>query len=142
MAEALSTAASGIAVVSIAVQLADSVKKLCDFWTSVKEAPEDIQAISTANELLSNDLILIADEAQHVELDTTLIATLNACWVKVKLLTSLLGDIEPGFASKSPRIRRWTAFRAVLKHGQLTKFQAALESLKGTLLLVQQHQHR
>lgn len=142
MAEPLSTVASGIAVLSIAVQLAESVKTLCDFWTSIKEAPEDIQAISTDLDLLSSVLTRIAYETQHVEPDATLVATLNGCWIKVKILTTLLNEIEPGFASTRSRVRKWTAFRAVLKHGQLMKFQAALERLKGTLLLVQQYQYR
>lgn len=142
MADALATAASGIAVVSLAIQLAESVKKLCDFWTSIKEAPEDIQAISTDLDLLSGVLTRIAYETQHVEPDATLVATLNGCWAKVRKLTVLLNGIEPGFASRSLRVRKWTALRAVLKHGQLMKFQAALESLKGTLLLVQQYQYR
>ncbi|KAF6217744.1 hypothetical protein HO133_006571 [Letharia lupina] len=141
MAEPLSTVASGIAVLSIAVQLAESVKSLCDFWTSIKEAPEDIQAISTDLDLLSSVLTRIAYETQHVEPDATLVATLNGCWIKVKILTTLLNEIEPGFASTRSRVRKWTAFRAVLKHGQLMKFQAALERLKGTLLLVQQYQY-
>jgi hypothetical protein len=34
--DGLSVAASGIAVGSIAVQLMDSIKKLLDFWCSVK----------------------------------------------------------------------------------------------------------
>ena len=142
MAEALSTVASGIAVVTVAVQLAESVKKLCDFWNSIKEAPEEIQAISLDLELLSSVLIQIAYETQHVEPEATLVATLNGCWVKVKILTTLLNEIEPGFASTSSRVRKWTALKAVLKSGQLKKFQAALERLKGTLLLVQQNQYR
>ena len=142
MAEGLSTAASGVAVLSLAVQLVESVKKLCDFWNSIKEAPEDIQAISTDLELLSSALKGIAYETQHVEPDAALVAILNGCSVKVKILTALLNEIEPGFTSTSSRVRKWTAFKAVLKHVQLVKFQAALERLKSTLLLAQQNQHR
>ncbi len=140
--DGLSVAASGIAVVSVAVQLAESSKKLRDFWKSIKEAPEDIRAISVDLEILSNVLIQIANETQHVEPDATLIAALSGCCVKVKILTTILNEIEPGFASTSARVRKWTAFQAVLKRGELIKFQEALESLKGTLLLVQQTQYR
>ena len=142
MTEILSTVASGIAVVTVAVQLAENVKKLCDFWNSIKEAPEEIQAISLDLELLSSVLTQIAYEVQHVEPDATLVATLDGCRVKVKILTTLLSEIERGFASTSSRVRKWTALKAVLKHGQLMKFQAALERLKGTMLLVQQNQYR
>ena len=142
MAEGLATAASGIAVLTIAVQLAESVKKLCDFWTSIKEAPKDIQAISTELVLLSTVFTRIAHETQHVEPDVTLAAILTECVVKVEEVTALLDEMEPGFASSRLRVRKWTAFKAVLKKGQLAKFQVALDRLKGTLLLVQQYQYR
>lgn len=51
--EGLSAAASGIAVVSIAVQLANSIKSLCEFWGSVQDAPDDIRAIVKELGLLS-----------------------------------------------------------------------------------------
>lgn len=140
--EGLSAAASGIAVISAAIQLAESFKKLCKFCKSIKEAPEDIRAISVDLELLSSVLVQIAYETQHVEPDATLIAALNGCCVKVTTLTTLLNEIEPGFASPSSRVRKWTAFKAVLKHGELMIFQESLERLKSTLLLVQQNQYR
>ena len=140
--EGLSAAASGIAVISVAVQLAESFNKLCDFWKSVKEAPEDIRGISVDLEILSNVLIQIANDTQHVEPDATLNAALNGCCVKVKTLNTILNEIEPGFSSTKSRIRQWTAFKAVLKRGNLMKFQVALDRIKATLLLVQQHQYR
>ena len=140
--EGLSAAASGIAVASLAIQLADSFKKLCDFCKSIKEAPEDIRAISIDLEILSSILFEIANETQHVEPDKMLIAALNRCCVKVKTLTEILDKIEPGFASTSACTRKWTAFKAVIKHGELIKFQEALDRLKSTLLLVQQNQYR
>ena len=136
--ESLSAAASVIAV----VQLAESFKKLYDFWNSIKEAPEDIRTISVDMHNLSNILSQIANETQHVEPDATLIAALNGCCVKVKTLSTLLNVIEPGFASKKHRVRQWTAFKAVLKHGELMKYQVALDRLKIDLLLVQQYQYR
>ena len=138
--EGLSAAASGIAVVSVAIQLAESFKKLSDFWKSIKEAPEDIRAISTDLDLVSSVLAEIARDTQHVAPDDTLIAVLNACWDKVKLLTGIVNQIEPGFASASLRVRKWTSFKAVLRRGELIKFQEGLERLKSTLLLVQQNQ--
>jgi len=140
--DGLSTAASAIAVVSLGVQLAENVKKLYDFWDSIKEAPEDIRAISADLKLLSSGLTQIACEAQHVEPDVTLEDTLQVCSIRVKELTTLLNEIEPGFASTRSHLRKWTAFKAVLKRGQLTKIEKALEGLKSTLSLVQQNQIR
>ena len=134
--------ASAFAVVSLAVQLAESVKKLCDFWTSIREAPKDIREISADLRLVSNVLTQVAYETQHAEPDTVLVDALKACSEKIKTLSSLLNEIEPGFASTSSRVRKWTAFKAVLKHAQLKKFQEALEKLKSTLVLAQLNHHR
>ncbi|KAK3172360.1 hypothetical protein OEA41_005681 [Lepraria neglecta] len=138
--DGLSSTASAIAVVSLAVQLADSVKKLCEFWSSVRDAPEDIHAIVTELELLSSGLPEIATGAQHVEPDVALIAVLKDCTLKVKNLRTLVCEIDADFISTSPRIHRWTAFRAVLKNEKIKKFQEALERLKSTLLMAQQNQ--
>ena len=140
--DGLSSAASGFAVVSLAVRLAESVKKLCDFWKSIKNAPEDIREIAMELDLSSNVLARIACESQNITPHATFQAALSACSVKVKRLTGILDQMEPGFSSTSLRVRKWTAFRAVLKHGQLTKFQEGLDRLKATLLLVQQNQYR
>ena len=140
--EGLSASASAIAVVSIAIQLADSVNKLRDFWSAIEEAPQEVQAISADLELLSGVLAQIAYEAQHIEPDPTLIAALNGCSMKIKALAMILSEIEPGFDSRSLRVRKWTAFKATLKHRQLVKFQEALDRLKCTLSLVRQNQDR
>ena len=50
--------------------------------------------------------------------------------------------MEPGFGSTKTRVRKWTALKAVMKQGELVKFQEALDSLKGTLLLALQGQCR
>ena len=140
--EGLSAAAGGMAVVSVAMQLAENFQKLCEFCKSIKEAPEYIRAITIDLELLSNILTQIAHELQHVEPDTALIAALNGCYLKVKTLNTLLNKIELGFASTKSHIRKWTAVKAVMKQGELVKVQEALDSLKGTLFLALQDQYR
>lgn len=50
----------GIAVISLAFQLSDQVIKLHDFWQSVTNAPEDINAILEDLKLLSTILTEIA----------------------------------------------------------------------------------
>ena len=135
--DGLSAAASGIAVAGIAIQLADSVKKLCDFWDSVKDAPHDIRIISTDLRLLSDILAEIAHEGQYSQPDTTIASVLDGCWNYVNRLTALLDKIEPGFASRSSYVRKWTAIKAAIKSGQLAKFQEALNRVKCSLLLVQ-----
>ena len=140
--DGLSAAASAMAVVSLAFQLADTAKRLCDFWSSIKDAPEDIRTIIADLELLTSVLAEMAFEAQHTGPDTTLAAVLQSCTGKLKSLTALTNNLEPGFSSRSTRVRKWTAIRFVLKSEKLTKFQEVLESLKSTLVLAQQNRHR
>ena len=140
--DGLSAAASGMAVVSLAFQLCESIKQLHDFWDSVKEASDDIQAIKEDLGLLSGVLAEMANEVQHSGPDQTLTRALKTCCDKVNKLTHITNELEPGFASRSLRIRKWTAFKAVLKSEKIHKFQKLLEGLKSTLILAQQSSHR
>ena len=140
--DGLSGAASGMAVVSLALQLSSSIKQLYDFWDSVKEAPDNIRTITTDLNLLSSVLAEMAFEEQHFGPDQILTSVLQACCDRVKKLTHITRDMEPGFASRSLRIRRWTAFKAVLKTEKILRFQHVLERLKITLILAQQSYHR
>ena len=140
--DGLSGAASGIAVVSLAIQLGDSVKKLCEFWASVKEAPDDVRAITADLQLLSSVLAGMAFEEQHFEPNPTLVTALEACRDNVTKLVRIANDMEPGFASKKPRIRIWTAFRAAIKGESIQKSQRILEGLKSTLTLALHNHHK
>lgn len=140
--EALSGAASIIAVTSLAIQLVDSIDKLCHFWTSIKEAPDDVLFIITDLRLLSSIFTEISFEAQHSEPNDTLEAVLKTCTIRVKALSDILSDIEPGFSSARFSVRKWTAVKTVLKQKTINKFQESLRSLKITLILVQQNQQR
>ena len=138
----LSVAASGVAFASIALQLVDSVKKLCEFWSSIKEAPEDILFISVDLQVLSGVVTNIASEGQHHVPDAAVIAALVLCDGKVKTLIAIVTELEPGFESKSLRVRKWTAFKVVFKSDKLKKFRESLEGMKTTLILALQVQHR
>ena len=130
--------ASAFAVVSLALQLADNVKKLYDFWNSVKEAPRDIQATTSDLKILQSILSSIAHDAQHTEPDEILANALQSCNTEVATLFGVLDVIQPGFASIRPHIRKWTAIKAVLRGTKLKKFQDIVERLKTSLLLLQQ----
>ena len=130
--------ASAFAVVSLALQLADSVKKLYDFWNSVREAPRDIQATTSDLKILPSILSSIAHDAQHTEPDEILTNALQSCNTEVATLVSILDIIQPGVASTRLRTQKWTAIKAVLMGAKLKKFQDIVGRLKTSLLLVQQ----
>lgn len=66
----------------------------------------------------------------------------EACRGRVNKLPNIINDMEPGFASTSLRMRKWTAFKAVLKGERIWKSQKVLDGLKMTLMLAQQSHHR
>ena len=140
--DGLSSGGGVIAVVSLAVQLADSVKKVYEFWSSVEGAPEEIHMIAVDLNLISRVLADIALEAQRSGPNHTLTGVLDGCGTAVKTLEILVSAIEPGFASTSRRVRKWTAFTAVLKTGKLKKFQDALQRLKTTLILAERAHYK
>ena len=138
--DSLSSAASGIAVVSVVIQLADSVKKLCNFLSSIKEAPQDVRTLVIDLQLLSSVLAEIANETQLLDIDVTFVAILEECSAKVKELLDLFGSFD--FVCTSTYRRNWSSVKKVLSDSRIRKFQDNLERLKGTLVLAQQHQLR
>ena len=136
--EALSTTASFVAL----IQLIESVRKLYEFWVSIKEAPEHIQSIVIDVKLLADTLADIASEAKHTEASVTLIEAIENCDAKVKALNSIVREIESDFASASITVRRRAALKSVIRGARIKRFTSTLESLKSTLLLVQQCQDR
>ena len=142
MMDGLSATASGVAVATIALQLAESVRKLHEFWNSVKDAPESIRAIAVDLELLSNVLADIASEAQHVDLDTSVGNILSTCTTKSQALHVILDNMGAGFSAANVISRKWARVKAVLKKEKVKNFQEILESLKTTLILAQQKCNR
>lgn len=142
----MDAAASTIAIVSLALQLANSTKKLYEFWNSIKDAPDDIRGISTDLEFLSSILQQIGLEAQYQAQyqppDPGTQTALRFCVEKINAIGSLITDIEPDFASTSLRKRKWSAVKAVVRQKDYQKCQESLNRMKTTLLLVQQNSSR
>ena len=136
--EVLALTTSTFAVVSLALQLAQSTNKLYEFWASVKDAPDAIQDMTNDLELLSSVLSHIALEAQSSTPDDITTAVLKNCSVKLQSLTLQVDKLEPDFVSRSSTVRKWRAIKVVLKSGRLEKLLATVEGIKTTLILAQQ----
>lgn len=57
-------ASSVIAIISLAIQLGDSIKKLSDFWQSMKGAPREIKLIISDLSVLASLVDVIQHEAE------------------------------------------------------------------------------
>ncbi|OBT70485.1 hypothetical protein VE03_00070 [Pseudogymnoascus sp. 23342-1-I1] len=131
--DGLSGVASGIAVVSLAIQLAESVKKLCDFWESVKDAPAHFGAIQTDLRLLS--MVLEKIDRERDLSDPCLRDVLKNCEGQVASLHKIVGDIVPGFKAGSRRTRTWASFKAAFKIEKVDEFKSCLQGMMLTLQL-------
>ncbi len=130
--DGLSGAASGIAVVSLSFQIVQSISKLQDFFESMRSADEDVKLITKDLRQLSSIIsALQLDDPRYKEVE-------NTCAEKIKMLTSITEELEPGFQSVSRKHRQWTAFKAARKSSILKKFRETLKETKVTLLLAMQ----
>jgi len=135
--EPLSGGASVIAFVSLAVQLADSIKKLSDFWSSIQEAPQEISALVSDLRLISAVLQEIRNDVRDSAPDSTSMQALRGCESLVGGLNALVDDLAPGFTSESRRVRKWTALKAFRRSEKIRKFHGDLANMKSTLNLIQ-----
>ena len=137
-----SGAASGFAVVSLAGQVAVGVKNLYSFWSSIKDAPNDIQSLSKELKLLLTILQNIEEGEQCYGPDAATTDVLGSCRAQVNSLTAITEGLERGFTTRSSSRRKWGVLKAVFKRDMIQKFQDILRDTKVTLLLAQNNGFR
>ncbi|MCJ1242806.1 hypothetical protein MMC30_000001, partial [Trapelia coarctata] len=104
-------------------------------WSSIKDAPTDIQDLLEELQILAN-LLLEFDSSPNSP--TQVAATKAAQYCKnagVKIDT-VVKDLADGFAMSKGR-RRWTAVKAVLKENKMARSLQRLERAKSMLSLAQ-----
>lgn len=137
--DGLSGAASVIAVVSVAIQIASGLNTLKSFWSSMKSAHGDATIIVEDIQLLLRIIEVIRKNCEkYGSVDDTTESALRSCQDRVVTLNELAKSIEIGCASGSKRKRLWTPFKAALKAKDVQRFQDALHDAKLTLVLARQ----
>jgi hypothetical protein len=139
MAEVFGVISGGLSVVSVVVQLADSIKKLRDFCDLVKEAPDEIRLVLDEVEALSYFLQEIECTANDSNgylsnIEAAVQRSMRLCQVGSDSLSSLAADLQSAMASK----KRWASLKAALKNEKLMKLRVQLEGSKTTLMLANQ----
>jgi hypothetical protein len=143
MAEVLGVVASGMSVMSLGFQVADSIKKLKDFCDFVKDAPEEIRL--TLDEIEAMALVL-RDIDESVQAQNSLPpATKNAvarsiclCRTCAATLQSLVTELQNGLAKQ----KRRASFKVALTREKLMNIKARIECSKSTLLLANQYYYQ
>ena len=134
--EGLSVGASAIAVVSIAIQLTDSIKKFSDFIDSIKEAPEDVESVLSELRFLSSILEdTRLQQSSPLNTNTSAANRLTDLQQKITTFTALANRYQPSLNSNDRRIQKWTAMKVAFKNEKFKKFRDSLNQEKLNLIL-------
>ena len=139
MAEILAVAASGMSVVSLAIQITESIQKLKDFSDNIKNAPVEIRLALDEVEILS---LVLEDIDQSIQqelflsplIQTAVMKSLRLCRVTGEALTSLVKEMEANMDVGKKR----GALKFAMKKEKLDHFRQMLENAKLTILLANQ----
>jgi hypothetical protein len=136
--DGVSAAASITGIISITIQLADSIKKLYNFLADVADAPEEIKETVQELRLVSKFLERIRENESNQSLDPIAVEALENCNRKVNKLLNVLHQWESSYTSGSHRVRTWSSFKATFKKDKVDRLKLSLEEAKTTLILVRQ----
>src|SRR4051794_37057141 len=100
-------ASAAFAVVSVAIQLAETVQKLHAFWKSIQDAPSDIKELFGELSTLHTLLIRIGKKNQN--LDPSCGQVLSDCAAKILRLQNQLQKPLSEFKSSKYQRRKWGA---------------------------------
>lgn len=137
--EGLSVGASVIAVVSIAIQLTDSLKKFSDFIDSIKEAPKDVESVLSELRFLSSILEQIRlQPSSPLNTNSTVANCLTDLQRKITTFETLANRYRPGLNSQNRRIQSWNALKVAFKSEVFKKYRNSLNQEKINLILALQ----
>lgn len=135
--DGLSSASAVFAVVSVAIQLAETIHKLVEFWKAVEDAPDNVAGIFRELGLLSKILTQSHELAQRHSFSDTFDEALKDCHSKIIRLYSKIHDTRSDFKSSRLRRRKWAAWKIVMNKTEIDSLQKSISEAKSTILLVQ-----
>lgn len=143
----LSAASSAFSVISLAIQLGDSINKLCNFLSSIAEAPKEIEFVIDQLRFFTQLLDDIQNNQKIFGPDPAIMKAVERCEAPIKELQQIADSLVPGFAASSNIRRKWTALTTVKAKEKMVKFQEKLQAAKLDLILARTlsadraHQH-
>jgi hypothetical protein len=128
MAETLGAISSAFAVVSLALQLLDTVQQLHTFWQSFEDPGSDVERIKDHLATLHAIAASIAEACQqepHIHHADSVISSLTACKARTEKLTHLMRDI--GSNKLAGRWEKgWISLRANLRDKTIRRIESDL----------------
>lgn len=128
--DGISAAASGIAVVSLALQLVETVTAVHAFLRSIEDAPEEIERLARLLEQLHCLLdgvrsVLQSQKLREKEVDLcpATLTALQECSRQMHPLAALIWDAKASLGRRSRIMRKWSALRFSLKKEDVALFE-------------------
>ncbi|KAH6720109.1 hypothetical protein BKA61DRAFT_668023 [Leptodontidium sp. MPI-SDFR-AT-0119] len=131
--DGLSVASGAIAVVSLAFQIGNGIKTLCDFLNSVQDSRKEVRTIVKDLNVISNIIDDIREEAAtsrpYSRASTASLTALDACADSVQTFEDMIVDSQRDLASKKMSMRTWAAVRFAWNGDKFKKYQDVLRCL-------------
>lgn len=142
--DGLSAAASGIAVVSLAVQLIGSVRDIRRFLRRVSEAPKELkQLIDLLEQLelvLQNIGMVIENQRKHndngdIDVSLSVLRAIEACESKVTILEGVIEATKKASSTRNKTARTLVSFKLTWKKREINEFESQLHDTVNLLNL-------
>ncbi|KAE9371001.1 hypothetical protein N431DRAFT_18376 [Stipitochalara longipes BDJ] len=134
--DGLSSASGVFAAVSIAFELAETIRKIVEFGKAVKDAPIHIRALFDDLEVLAAVISQIQQLNGYVACDNVTDKALRSCQIKILKLHKIISQAQLNLKSKSRVRRKWGAFKFVLDESEIKSIRTSIEEAKLTLQLI------
>jgi hypothetical protein len=132
MAEVFAAVASGAGLVSLAIQLLESSRKLKGLYTATKDAPRNVKDLCFDLETLSLQLRQLEQHRQHDHLNTEL---LDRCIAQCARRTERVRDVVDDMARYIKRSAMLGKLYSAFKEPEVEKLLDELERAKSSLSL-------
>jgi len=133
--DGLSAAASGIAVVSLAVQLVGSVREIRRFLRDVSEAPKELRRLIDLLEqlelILENIGALVERQQEHtahtdIDVSGSILRAVKTCESKLQILEGVVEAAKKSATTTNKAIRTFGSFRLACKRRDIEEFESQL----------------
>jgi hypothetical protein len=133
-ADPLSIASAAVSLAGFAGQTLNGVRFLCDFFTDVRDAPDDINTIAQELQLIGEILEECLADAQVSRLSNpALEQAVQDCRYWVNKLENRVQAFQPRYAAGGVR-RTWAQIHVAFRNKTIGKYVKGLQEAKGTLL--------
>lgn len=133
--DGLSAAASGIALVSLAIQLVDSVREIRRFLRDVSEAPKELRRLTDLLEqleLILENIGALVERQQHhapetpIDVSASILRAMRTCESKLKLLEDVVEAAKKTSTRNGKVKRTFGSFKLACKKKDIEEFESQL----------------